>query len=86
MASLPVLARHVASRVADGEITVNQAERLIGFVACECAGLPYARRTYYRRRAELREQGLVLADSFFEPVEVDLASVFEATLESDVWT
>lgn len=38
------------------------------------------------RRAELRDHGLVLVDSFFEPVEVDLASVFEATLDSEAWS
>jgi hypothetical protein len=85
VASLPVLANEVAARVVSGELRVTQAERLVGFAACEVAGLPYPRRTYYRRKAELREQGLVVADAFFEPVEVDLGAVLEAALDVEAW-
>jgi hypothetical protein len=31
--------------------------------------------TVRRRKAKLREQGLVVANAFFEPIEVDLGAV-----------
>jgi len=85
VASLPVLAKAVADKVGAGEVGLAHAERLVGFLACESAGLHYARRTYYRRKAQLREHGLVMADAFFEPLEVDLGAVLEAALDSDAW-
>ena len=49
------------------------------------AGANYSRSTYYKRRAEMRDNGYVLADDFFAPVEVDLAAVLEAALETPLW-
>jgi hypothetical protein len=85
VASLPVLTETVAARLSSGEITRSQAERMIGFLHLETAGATCERRTWYRRRRELRERGLVVADGFFERVEVDVASVLEAALESPAW-
>lgn len=84
VASMPVVAAKVADRIAGGEMTDRQGERLLGFMLLYSAGrrrgLPA--RTMRRRRAELRECGLVLADDFFEPVEVDLGATIEAALEA----
>ena len=85
VATLPVLTNRLASRLASEEITRSQAERMIGFLHLEAAGASCERRTWYRRRRELRDHGLVVADSFFEPVEVDMASILEAALESPAW-
>jgi len=85
VASLPVLTENVADQLRSGEITRSQAERIIGFLHLETAGAPCGRRTWYRRRRELRERGLVVADGFFERVDVDLADVLEAALESPAW-
>lgn len=84
VASLPVIAARVAERIEAGEMRYQEAERLLGFMALHSAGpargLPG--RTMRRRRRELAEQGLVLADEFFEPVEVDLGETLESVLEA----
>lgn len=81
VASLPVVAAEVHERVLAGEITLRQAERLLGYMTLHQAGeRAYPRRTMFRRRAELRQLGLVLADDFFEPVEVNLGDTLEAAL------
>jgi hypothetical protein len=55
---------------------------VLGFMALHQAGcrrgLPG--RTLRRRRRELRELGFVLADDFFEAVEVNLGDTIEAAL------
>jgi hypothetical protein len=70
-----------------GELTYRQAERIGGALVIELGGAAshYTRRTHYRRRAELREHGLVLADDFYAPVEVDMGRVLEACLDSPLW-
>jgi len=85
VASLPVLSERIRAQLRAGEITHAQAERMIGFLHLDTAGESYERRTWYRRRRELRERGLVVADGFFEPVEVDVAAVLEAALDSPAW-
>lgn len=81
VASLPVIAARVHERILAGEIPRREAERLVGFMALHQAGdRGYPRRTMFRRRRELRARGLVLADDFFEPVEVDLGQTIEAAL------
>jgi hypothetical protein len=85
VASLPVVAARVHERVLAGEMTLRRAERLVGYLALhQSGGRSYPRRTMFRRRAELRECGLELADDFFEPVEVHLGETIEAALEA--WT
>lgn len=85
VASLPVLAARVHDRVLAGDVTQRQAERMVGFMALhQAGGRSYSRRTMFRRRAELREMGLVLADDFFAPVEVNLGETFDAALAA--WT
>jgi hypothetical protein len=81
VASLPVVAARVADRIAAGEMPARSAERLVGFLALHQAGArPFHPRTMSRRRAELREWGLVLADDFYEPVEFNLRDTIEAAL------
>ena len=82
---LPVIARDVAERVQAGELETRRAERMMGSLLLLSAGAPYSRSTYYKRRAELRDNGYVIADDFFTPVEVDLGAVLAAALETPMW-
>jgi hypothetical protein len=87
VAGLPVLATRIAEMLNAGELTYRQAERIGGALVIELGGAAghYSRRTQYRRRAELRDRGLVLADDFYAPVQVDMGRVLEACLESPLW-
>ncbi len=88
MAAVPVLARELATRARAGELTHREMERMGGFILAELGGgarSAYPERTYKRRRAELREHGLIVADHFFEPVELDLGAVLERALETPLW-
>jgi hypothetical protein len=74
--------------VSSGDITIKEVERVGGFLVLELSGEAkerYSRAVYYRRRRELREMGLVLADEFYEPVEVRLEEVLERALETPLW-
>jgi hypothetical protein len=44
-----------------------------------------SRRSDYRYRAQLRGYGLVVADGFYEPVDVDLSEILERCLDSEHW-
>jgi hypothetical protein len=84
------LPKRLGELVNDGEMTIQQAERAGGFLAIEAAGLAdrykrESRRTYFRRRQELLTHGLVLADNFHDPVEVDLSEVLASVLDSPAW-
>jgi len=83
VASLPVLTRKLQEQLIEGEISPAKAERLAGYLVMGGGGM--SRSSNLRRRAELRELGLVEADAFFEPVEVNLGEVFEACLSSERW-
>lgn len=85
VAGLPVIAKDVSDRLRCGELDVRKAERMLGSMALIAAGANYPRSTYYKRRAEMRDNGYVLADDFFAPVEVDLAAVLKAALETPLW-
>jgi hypothetical protein len=82
---LPVIAKDVSQRLRAGELDTRRAERMMGSLLLLAAGAPYSRSTYYKRRAELRDSGYVIADDYFTPVEVDLAAVLEAALETPLW-
>ncbi len=84
VASMPVLAADVADRVAAGELRLQQAERMLGFMMLHQAGHRRGMhiRTVQRRRRELRDQGYVLADDFYEPVSVNLGDTLDAALEA----
>lgn len=86
-ASFPVLAQALADEARYGYRDVREAERLAGALVLLTggAGEAYSRRTFYRRRAELREAGYVVADDLLEPVEVDLGSVVGAAIAAEGW-
>jgi hypothetical protein len=96
--TLPVVARKLRDRLDAGEITRRQLDRAAGSLLVELAApkqVPgrkpgakvhgLGRASYYNRRRELRELGLVIADEFYEPVEVDLGAVLERALDEGVW-
>jgi hypothetical protein len=88
VAGLPVLAEKIISQVRNGEVSVLEAEKLTGFLVLESAGEAkrgLSKATYYRRESELRELGLVLADEFYDPVEVHLEQVLERALSTPLW-
>ena len=86
---VPDLARHLAPRVADGTIPLAKLERVLGFLALQGMGgdrshLP--RATYYRRRAEARELGVVAAQAPGATLrELDLAAIFDLALGAGAW-
>jgi hypothetical protein len=88
VAGLPIIANTVIERLRRGEISAAQCERALGYLMTERAGVAeerYSRASLYRRRAEVRELGLVLADDFMEPVSVDISAVIEQALETEHW-
>lgn len=86
-ASIPVIGQALADEARYGYRTWGEAERLAGSLILLAGGAreAYPRRTFYRRRAELRDAGYVVADSWMEPVEVDLGEVVEAAVDAEVW-
>lgn len=79
-ATTEVLVDELRERVRTGTVKPAAAERMIGFLGLQGIGL--SRATRARRRKELREHGLVLADPLSEPVSVDLAEGIEAAVEA----
>lgn len=72
--------------VREGSITNEMADKLGGFMLREANGCwSGSRRTRYRRRADLREHGLVMADGVFSEIEVDLRHVLDELLASELW-
>jgi hypothetical protein len=88
VAGLPVLAEKIVSQMRDGEVSAREAEKLAGFLVLENAGVAkrgLSKATYYRRTSERCELGLVLADEFYDPVEVHLEDVLERALATPLW-
>lgn len=82
VASLSVLSGELAERVNNDELTRRQSDRLIGYLVMQQAGArSMPARSDRRVRRELRDQGLVLADDFFEPLDLDLGETLEAIAE-----
>lgn len=83
-ASIPVIGQALADEARYGYRSWKEAERLAGslILLAGGAGEAYTRSTFYERRAKLREAGYVVADSWMEPVEVDLGEVVESVVES----
>lgn len=81
-ASFPVIAQALADEARYGYRSVREVERLAGamIMLTGGAGEAYSRRSFYRRRAELREAGYVVVDDFMEAVEVDLGDELERAL------
>jgi hypothetical protein len=90
-----VVARQDASEqllrlVDEGMLSLPQAERLAGYLLLEPlmvdTGLGHTRATRKRRRAELRDLGVVVTDGELAAGEtVELEEVLEQLLDSDVW-
>jgi hypothetical protein len=77
-ASAPVIAERLREMVKDGAVTHRQAERMAGFLVL--GGEAFPRTTVWRRRRELRLQGLVLVDPLTDPVDVDMGAALDAAL------
>ena len=85
---LPALGERLAQLVDEGAITPGRAERMLGFIGLEAVGHArqgMSRRTYYRRRAEVRELGLVLAQVPGQAHDLDLAALLEPALGPGAW-
>ncbi len=90
--SVDRLAEQLRTRLETGRLTYGEAERLGGALLLQRVpedSLPpearASRRTRYRRQAQLRDEGLVLADGVLDDVEVDLHEVLGEVMESDAW-
>ncbi len=86
-ASFPVVAQELADQARYGYRTYREVERLAGALVILNGGGAdaYKSATLTRRRRELREAGFVVVDDMVEHVEVNLANVVEAALESEAW-
>ena len=79
VASFPVIAQALADEVKYGYRSATEAERLAGalIIIGGGGGEGYSRATLYRRRAQLREAGYVVAPDWLDTVEVELGDVLE---------
>jgi hypothetical protein len=80
-----VLASKLALAVERDELSPSQARILAGHLVLDGIAPVGSSRTRRRLRSLCREHGLVLADGVIAEVEVDLANVMEAAMESDAW-
>jgi hypothetical protein len=86
VAGIRVLAARLGDRVEAGELSIREAERLVGYLVLDQAGCWSGRRsTRYNRERDLRDAGLVAADGELDEVEVNLHEVLEEALEADAW-
>jgi hypothetical protein len=85
--TFPVLEQTLADEFRYGFRDQREFERLAGAVVALKGGASeaYSRRTFYRRRAELREAGYVVVDDLAEAVSVNLGEVVESAIESPHW-
>lgn len=81
-ASFPVVAQALADEFRYGVRDLREFERISGSLIALSGGAhdAYARSTFYKRRAELREAGFVVVEDFMESVEVDLGDELERAL------
>lgn len=80
-----VIAGKLKEAVDAGEVSASAADRMAGFLLMEAVGLSRPGRTQRRKRREVQDLGLVLADGVLEEVEVSLEEVMEACLDADGW-
>jgi hypothetical protein len=86
VAGAPVLIEKVYDLVDQGVITPAAAEALSGFAMAQSSGRWVgSRATYYRRRRQLREHGIVLPDLGLDEVEVNLHDILAEVFETDAW-
>jgi hypothetical protein len=79
------IAEKIAAAYESGAVSREMAEKLAGYVVLERTSVRQKRRTNYRRRAKLRELGLVVADGTLEEVEIDLTDVLDEIMEGATW-
>jgi hypothetical protein len=89
-ATLQVMGHEVAldaltARLRDGALTDLQFDSLTGFVYREARAIPQHPKTALRRRRQLRELGIALADQDSDSAPLDLAAVVGATITSKEW-
>jgi hypothetical protein len=81
-----VLGSKMATLIEQGEVTERRAEQLAGFLLLDQCGVELgSERTRRRRRAAVRDLGLVHADGVFQEVEVDLGAVMEQLMDTAPW-
>jgi hypothetical protein len=87
VAGLTVLSDKLTEAVEAGEITAEMAEKLGGYLllARQRERLGLSRRTDFRRRAAVRDLGLILADGVLQEVEVDLHDVLDQCMDGPAW-
>lgn len=90
--SVDRLTEQLRERLEHGAISYAEAERLGGSMLLSripvdelAPEVRQSRATGFRRRARLRELGLILADGVFDEVEVDLHDVLDEILGTDAW-
>lgn len=77
--------------VEHGRLSWSKAETLAGHLflselaAAIGKGKTLSRASFYRRSADLRAAGVILADGILDQVEVNLHDVVNEALESDAW-
>lgn len=86
-ATFPVIAQALADEARYGYRSVREVERLAGSLVVLCGGASeaYSRRSFYRRKAELKEAGYVVVDDLTESVEVNLGELVEEAMEASTW-
>jgi hypothetical protein len=86
VASEATLREQLRELVLEDKLTARQAELLIGHLGAEAVGIPRARATVFRRRAELRRLGLAQAlDGLEDDVDVPLGDVLAEALTTERW-
>lgn len=81
-----VLVEKIVQLVDEEELSAQRAEQLAGYLALRKHGVSQSPATSRRRRALLREHGLVEATGAIEEVEVDLHEVLEQALDGVAWS
>ena len=85
VATVPVVVDKLGVAVETGATSYARAEQALGYTLLSRSGVDVPERTARRRRALLRELGVVLLEGELEPVEVDVASTFDAMCDEAVW-
>lgn len=82
-----IVVEKLLEHVDAGEITLRESASILHEAMLTAYGQPerMPKRTRNRLRAKRRELGLALADGVLQEVEVDVAAVLEAALETDAW-
>lgn len=89
--TFPVVAQALAEEFKYGVRTWQEVERLAGSLVILAGGgarsatdlTPANRRTYYRRKSELRDAGYVVVDDVSEAVSVNLGDVVEQAIGAE---